>query len=157
MRFALRDFKPGDFNRLYEMDRACFPPGIAYSRRELAYYIKVRGAFTMVAEEEKSHDIAGFLVASRSAKGLGHVITIDTLEKYRRYGLGSLLMTEAEHRLHAHGCHAVFLEVAVDNQSAIKFYKKLGYSVLKTLHGYYHNELDAFLMAKRFEKAVAQR
>ncbi|HWR17923.1 MAG TPA: N-acetyltransferase [Terriglobales bacterium] len=151
MRYRIRDYKPEDFDRLHTLDQECFPPGIAYSRRELAYYIKRPHAFTLVAEE-KNKAIAGFIVASSHPKKMGHIITIDTDRKLRRSGLGTLLMNAAETRLREIGCEVVFLEVAVNNTPAIKFYKKLGYSILKTLMGYYQGKLDGFLMIRRFSE-----
>jgi ribosomal-protein-alanine N-acetyltransferase len=146
--FSIRDYKVEDFGRLYAIDQECFPPGIAYSRNELHHYMKLRGAFTLVAENKKN-EIGGFIVAQRHPKGMGHVVTIDTVKAHRRGGLGTLLMSEAEARLKAAGCDAIFLETAVDNMAAIRFYKRLGYFVLKTLPRYYPNNLDAFMMAKR--------
>jgi ribosomal-protein-alanine N-acetyltransferase len=151
VRFALRDSKPADFDSLYELDQRCFPPGIAYSRRELAYYMKLPGAFTIIADTAGSKPaLAGFIVAQRHPKGMGHIVTIDTVEAHRRHGLGTLLMNEAEKRLQSLGCPSVFLEAAVDNLAAIKFYKKLGYFIVKTLPRYYQNKVDGFLLAKRF-------
>jgi ribosomal-protein-alanine N-acetyltransferase len=152
VRFTLRDFKPEDFDRLHAIDQQCFPPGIAYSRRELSYYMKLRGAFTIVANDERGA-IAGFIVAQKHQRGMGHVVTIDTLEGYRRSGLGTLLMAEVEGRLKTAGCDAMFLETAVNNVAAISFYQRLGYVVVKTLPGYYSNDLDGLLMVKRFKAA----
>lgn len=153
--FSLRDVRPEEFEDLYKLDQDCFPPGIAYSRRELTYYMKLQGAFTVVAETvaEKPDDkpqLAGFIVAQRHPKGMGHIVTIDTVAAYRRDGLGTLLMAEAEKRLQEGGCKGMFLETAVDNMAAIKFYKKLGYFIVKTLPRYYQGKVDAFLMAKHF-------
>jgi ribosomal-protein-alanine N-acetyltransferase len=148
--FRLRDYQPADFERLYEIDQGCFPPGISYSRRELAYYMQMRGTFTVVAETKtKTPSIAGFIVGQKGPRGMGHVVTIDTVESYRRGGLGTLLMTAVEKRLRAAGCHVIILETAVDNAPAIAFYKRLGYFVLKTIPRYYQDRIDAFLMAKR--------
>lgn len=156
MRFRLRESKPDDFDRLYEIDQQCFPPGISYSRRELAYYMKLRGVFTVVAEpESKRPEVAGFVVAQKHAKGFGHIITIDTLPEFRRHGLGTTLMNAAEHRLRTGGCYGMVLETAVDNLAAIAFYKRLGYFVLKTIPRYYQGRLDALMMVKRFEKVRA--
>lgn len=150
MTFTLRDYDSRDFDRLYQIDQACFPPGIAYSRRELAYYMSLRGTFTIVAEAKtKLPEMAGFIVGQRVPRGMGHIITIDTVARFRRAGLGSRLMNAAEQRLKAAGCHAIVLETAVDNDAAIAFYKRLGYHVLKTLPHYYHNKVDAFMMGKR--------
>lgn len=158
VRFRLRDFEIADFNRLYEIDRQCFPPGISYSRQELSYYMNLRGTFTIIAESSAGKpEIAGFIVGQKQPKGMGHVITIDIVDKFRRHGLGSLLMRAVEDRLKAVGCHAVILETAVDNVPAIAFYKKLGYFVVKTIPRYYQNRLDALMMAKRIasKNAVA--
>jgi ribosomal protein S18 acetylase RimI-like enzyme len=153
--FSIRDYQPEDFERLHAIDQECFPVEIAYSRRELEHYMKLRGAFTLIAEAGKS-EIAGFIVAQRHPKGMGHVVTIDTVKAHRRGGLGTLLMNEAEARLQSAGCDAIFLETAVDNVPAIKFYKRLGYFILKTLPRYYPNDLDAFLMAKRLGPKAEQ-
>lgn len=155
MTFSIREYDSRDFNRLYEIDQSCFPVGIAYSRRELAYYMSLRGTFTLVAETSaKTPEIAGFLVGKKHPRGMGHIITIDTVAKFRRAGLGSLLMNAAEQRLKKAGCHAMVLETAVDNEAAIAFYKRLGYFIVKTIPRYYQNHTDAFMMAKRMgEKA----
>lgn len=152
MTFRLREFETVDFDRLYQIDQACFPPGISYSRRELAYYMNLRGTFTLVAET-KSCEVAGFIVGQKNPRGMGHIITIDTVADCRRHGLGSCLMHAAEQRLKSSGCHAVVLEVAVDNAPAIAFYKRLGYFVLKTIPRYYQNRLDALMMAKRIAES----
>lgn len=158
MTFALREYDSRDFNRLYQIDQSCFSPGIAYSRRELAYYMSLRGAFTVVAETGTSlPEIAGFIVGQKHPRGLGHVITIDTLAKFRRAGLGSLLMNAAERRFKKAGCHAIVLETAVDNEAAIAFYKRLDYFILKTIPRYYHNKIDAFMMAKRIAEIAPER
>jgi ribosomal protein S18 acetylase RimI-like enzyme len=43
----------------------------------------------------------------------------------------------------------VLLETGVDNDSAIRFYKKHGYTILRTIPRYYMGQLDAFLMGKK--------
>ncbi|HVZ18159.1 MAG TPA: N-acetyltransferase [Terriglobales bacterium] len=157
MTFRLRDYQPADFDRLYELDQACFPPGISYSRAELTHYMNMRGTFTLIAETKaRKPEIAGFIVGQRGPRGMGHIVTIDTAEKYRRAGLGTLLMNAVEQKLKASGCHVIILETAVDNAPAIAFYKRLGYFILKTIPRYYQNRTDAFLMAKRIaEKSGA--
>jgi ribosomal protein S18 acetylase RimI-like enzyme len=37
----------------------------------------------------------------------------------------------------------------VDNESAIRFYKKHEYGILRTIPRYYMGQLDAFLMGKK--------
>jgi ribosomal-protein-alanine N-acetyltransferase len=41
-----------------------------------------------------------------------------------------------------------FLEVRVSNMPAISLYKKLGFKVTRTIHGYYSDGEDAYVMSK---------
>jgi [ribosomal protein S18]-alanine N-acetyltransferase len=150
--FTLRDYRPADFEVLWNIDQQCFAPGIAYSKRELAIYIRRRGSFTLVAEiaETPNHSspIAGFIVAEAS-RNIGHIISIDVLPDSRRLGLGSKLLLAAENRLGSLACRNVVLETAVDNTSALGFYKRHHYAVLKVSPRYYSNGVDALVLGKR--------
>jgi [ribosomal protein S18]-alanine N-acetyltransferase len=147
----LREFYDGEFELLWQLDQECFPRGIAYSQRELKHYMEAPGTFTVVAEAH-AQAIAGFLVGQRHKRGLGHVVTIDVSPRFRREGVGSMLMEAAERRLQSEGCHSMFLETAVDNTAAITFYKRLGYQSLRILPGYYMGELDGLLMGKKLDQ-----
>ena len=152
MELRIREAVPEEFDLLWSIDQRCFEPGIAYTRRELAYYMKQRGAFTLVGETRSAPRsqwrTAGFLVGRQLRDKVAHIITIDVLEKARRSGLGTRLMNWAEARLRDLGCETMVLETAVDNLAAIRFYKRLGYTVAKTLPRYYLGRIDAFLMVK---------
>ncbi len=138
------------------MDQICFDPQLAYSRPELAVYMRRPGAFTLVAESatgEASQNggvqskILGFIVAE-ARRRTGHIITIDVLPEARRAGIGSSLLQAAEDRLRQAGAETVALETAVNNMAAIQFYKRKEYFVEKTMPGYYSNQLDALVMRK---------
>ncbi len=90
----LRPFRPDDLQTLYEIDQACFAPGISYTREELTAFIGHRHSQTWVAEE--AGEITGFLIAQREPRKILHIVTIDVLEAWRRRGVGSLLMEAAE-------------------------------------------------------------
>jgi [ribosomal protein S18]-alanine N-acetyltransferase len=156
---TLRDFRAGEFQLLWQLDQQCFPRGIAYTQRELKHYMEAPGTFTIVAEADgrEAPDIAGFLVGQRHKRGLGHVVTIDVNPEFRREGVGTVMMQAAEQRLRSEGCHSIFLETAVDNETAISFYKRRGYTVLRTLPGYYMGDLDAFLMGKSLLDSATKR
>jgi ribosomal-protein-alanine N-acetyltransferase len=143
--FVIREFKPEDFETLWRMDQECFPPEIAYSKQELKSYVRHQKSFTLVAADENG-EIAGFIVVHEGATG--HVITIDVSAGARRSGVGSRLLQAGEDRLRAGGAPAVGLETAVDNLAALAFYKRHGYSVIRTWPRYYSNGVDALVMKK---------
>ncbi len=87
-------------------------------------------------------------MAEADVRGHGHIITIDVIASARRFGVGSLLLGTAEDRLRAAGCRSIELETAVDNSSALAFYKRHGYSVIKTFPRYYSNGVDALVLQK---------
>lgn len=160
--FSIREYRPDDFDALWEIDQRCFPAGISYSRLELSSFVTRRNAVSLVAEfydtAEKTgspeligeYPIAGFVVAQPLARKYGRIVTLDILPAARRYGLGTELMRACEQRLRDSGCREVYLETAVDNEPALRLYRKLGYEVLGILPEYYASHaLDAFRMRKR--------
>jgi ribosomal protein S18 acetylase RimI-like enzyme len=170
VRFRIRPFEKADFDTLWQIDQACFDPQLAYSRPELAFYMRRPGSFTLVAtsvvearrgaaqtdrnptaHKEMSSipdsGILGFVVAEARRK-VGHIITIDVIAEMRRGGVGSALLHAAEEQLLRAGAIAVGLETPVNNDAAIRFYKQKGYFVEKTVAGYYSNQMDALVMAK---------
>jgi [ribosomal protein S18]-alanine N-acetyltransferase len=163
--FLIRDFEAADFETLWRIDQNCFPPGISYSRTELRTYMRRQGSFTLVvlnfpewidsnleiakigSSDPTDGAIAGFVTAEAQRR-TGHIITIDVIASARRHGVGSLLLAGAEERLRTDGCRMVELEAAVDNRTALVFYKRHGYSVAGTIPHYYSNGVDALVLQK---------
>jgi [ribosomal protein S18]-alanine N-acetyltransferase len=155
---AIRESRPADFDELWKIDQACFEPGISYSRAELQHYMRSRGAFTLIACDKRTPGpagaeanggcILGFVIGQKNARDNGHIITIDVVESARRDGVGSSLMNAAEERLRGAGCAGIYLEVAVNNAKALAFYKRHGFTILKTIPHYYQDGVDAFVMGK---------
>ena len=104
--FLIRDYRAADFDFLWKIDQACFPPGIAYTQMDLTGFVTRRKAITRVAEfavsSEFAGGIAGFAVA-QPIRNVGRILTLDILPEARRFGLGSCLMRDCEGRLHAAG------------------------------------------------------
>jgi ribosomal protein S18 acetylase RimI-like enzyme len=152
--FTIRDYRESDFQTLWEIDQSCFDAEIAYSQQELRAYLRYPRAFALVATgvvgtaEAEDDQIAGFIVAAIRGRNIGHVITLDVRAEARRQHVGSTLLEHAEVKLRSSRCTCVRLETAVDNLSALTFYKRSGYTVIKTIPHYYSNGLDALLLEK---------
>jgi ribosomal-protein-alanine N-acetyltransferase len=146
MPFIVRQYEPQDFAKLYKLDQACFPPGIAYSKWSLQYFLNLPAADCLVAEEGKQ--LAGFILAEANPP-LAHIITLDVAAEQRRKGLGATLLSEMEKHFRYQGVKSVLLETAVDNESGIAFWEHHGYRTEAVLKRYYLGKVDAYEMRKR--------
>jgi ribosomal-protein-alanine N-acetyltransferase len=87
-----------------------------------------------------------FLVAWHVADEL-HILNIATDPSVRRRGLGTSLMTVALEYAAQSGVRLVLLEVRRSNRDALRFYRRLGFSVMGVRPGYYaDNGEDAIEM-----------
>jgi [ribosomal protein S18]-alanine N-acetyltransferase len=139
-----------DFASLFALDQACFAPGIAWSKAELAYFLKYPGNIGLVAEDEAS-TLAGFAIAGpqrRRGVLIARLITIDVRLELRRQGVGHALLVAMEERLRAAGAQSLLLEVAVDNATAQAFYERHGFTRTGRIPGYYLGRIDALVMEK---------
>jgi len=142
----LRAFRSDDLETLFKIDQACFAPGISYPREDLSRFISQRGSRTWVADE--SGEIAGFLIAERQAQKVAHIVTIDVVDRWRRRGVGSLLMDAAEHWAREQKLRLVYLEAAEDNTAAHAFYEARGYRKADSVANYYSDGTSAWIMLK---------
>ena len=142
----LRAFRRSDLDTLYEIDQACFPPGVSYGKSELAGFIAGRGSRTWIAEDVGQ--IAGFLIADRAGLRAAHIVTIDVRAAYRRRGVGRILMDAAEEWAREQKVEVIYLETAEDNLVAQRFYQARGYTKVEKVEGYYANSRAAWVMAK---------
>jgi [ribosomal protein S18]-alanine N-acetyltransferase len=149
VKFALRPYDSSDFDALYTLDRACYPPGIAYSQSMLRWFLKQRGAICIVAEDAYTEIKAFVLVEAEPP--LGHIITLDVAAENRRSGLGTELTVAAENALAMNGVREIELETAIDNGAGIAFWTRHGYRTVGTIPRYYLDRVDALCMTKTLD------
>ena len=153
MQFKLRDYSPTDLETLYEIDQACYPRGIAYSRRMLRWYLNQRGALCILAEHKSKPQpaVVGFIIAhARGAQG--YIVTIDVLAAQRRSGVGTALIGETERRLAVIGVRYVELQTATNNEAGVAFWLRHGYRSSGVTRGYYLGRIDAYDMLKELDQ-----
>jgi [ribosomal protein S18]-alanine N-acetyltransferase len=149
----VRAYEAQEFDALYKLDQSCFPRGISYSKTTLRYFLALSFAECLVAVEVD--DIAGFILSELDGP-VAHIITLDVAETHRRSGVGSLLLKAAERSLYAQGVRAVYLETAVNNHAAVKFWSRHGYIVEGTLKRYYLSRIDGYEMRKALRSGQEQ-
>ena len=146
----IREYKPADFEKLYEIDQAAFEPGIAYSHLELQFYLRNRASRTLIAEDRG--EVVGFVIGKSEARRLGHIITIDVAPHRQRQAVGSRLLAQIEAWLWGRGAEVIYLETPVDDKGAQEFYEKHGYFILERIENYYNDSLDGFVMMKTVKR-----
>jgi|SRR5580700_6119726 ribosomal-protein-alanine N-acetyltransferase len=153
MAYTLRDYSPSDLEALYAIDQACYPRGIAYSRRMLRWYLGQPGALCVVAQASPADDLAilGFIIAQACAAE-GYIVTIDVLEAHRRSGIGTALLQETERRLAKMGVRYVGLQTATNNEAGVAFWQRHGYRSSGVTRGYYLGRIDAYEMLKELDQ-----
>jgi [ribosomal protein S18]-alanine N-acetyltransferase len=142
---SLRPYRPKDFEAIHAIDQSCYPAAIAYSKWELARYLRLPGADCLVAE--LGGEPVGFVLTARE-RTEGHIITIDVIASHRRLHVGSALLKAVEKRLAEKGCTVIQLETATNNGAAISFWQRHGYQTRRILKHYYPGGVDAFSMTK---------
>jgi len=150
--FRLRRFQPNDLERVMHINRVCLPENYA-----TYFFMDLCERFPetfLVAEEDG--ELMGYVMC-RIETGLpgfgllgiakrGHVISIAVLPEHRRKGVGTALMREAMSGMKVYKAKECYLEVRVSNTPAVKLYEKLGFAASKTVHSYYADGEDAYIM-----------
>lgn len=155
MSFTLRPYAASDFTALYELDRDCYPPGIAYSQYMLRWYLRAPGAICLLSESS-SKEIQGFILVEAEPPR-GHIITLDVAESARRHGLGTQLTSAAESAMAERGVATVELETRADDSIAIAFWQSRGYRAVGRIPRYYLDRIDAHVMRKTLGPAPNDR
>src|SRR5258708_12732798 len=93
MPVTLRAHEPRDFTALLRLDQGCFPPGIAYSKMMLRYFLKLPSADGTVAED--AGKIVGFILTEENPP-LAHLITLDVATSHRKQEVPPALPPETD-------------------------------------------------------------
>jgi ribosomal-protein-alanine N-acetyltransferase len=139
----IRRAEPGDLSRIVEIEGLCFPEETAFPPGMFAYLI--RYATTLVALEDDV--IAGFIIGFADGE-TGFIYTLDVHPDYRKKGIGSMLISALEEKLHARRAKRIRLEAALNNPAALALYRKAGYSKREMLRNYYGRGKHAVRMWK---------
>jgi ribosomal-protein-alanine N-acetyltransferase len=153
--FKLRKFTPDDLQGVMQINRDTLPENYSdYFFMDL--YERFPETFIVAEAEDK---IAGYIMC-RVEVGLsnfglgglirkGHVVSIAVLPKYRRKGIAQALLNTAAEGMRFYKAKQCFLEVRVTNDAGVALYKKLGFEVSRSVHGYYSDGEDAYVMSKK--------
>ncbi|MGQ9506908.1 MAG: ribosomal protein S18-alanine N-acetyltransferase [Candidatus Bathycorpusculaceae bacterium] len=153
--FKLRKFTMNDLQKVMHINRVCLPENYTDY-----FFIELHQRFpeTFIVAEENG-EVVGYIMC-RIELGLsnfgfsgllkkGHIVSVAVLHSYRRKGIGKALVTQALENMRIYNAKQCFLEVRVTNTPAIELYKKLGFEITRTIHGYYSDGEDAYVMTRK--------
>ncbi len=153
--FRLRKFKPDDIQAVMQINRETLPENYSdyffmdlYERFPETFIVaeldgKVAGYIMCRVEVGLSNFGLGGLIRK------GHVVSIAVLPRARRKGIAQALINTALEGMQYYKAKQCYLEVRVTNDAGIALYKKLGFEVSRTIHGYYSDGEDAYVMSKK--------
>lgn len=156
--FELRKFAMSDLQSVIQINRICLPENYTDF-----FFIDLHQRFpeTFIVAEENGK-VVGYIMcrievglSNFGFKGLirkGHIVSVAVLPPYRRKGIGEALIAKAMDGMRFYNAKQCFLEVRITNTEAINLYKKLGFDVTRTIHGYYADGEDAYLMSRELSK-----
>lgn len=153
--FKLRKFTLNDLQTVMHINRVCLPENYTDY-----FFIELHQKFpeTFIVAEENG-EVIGYIMC-RIELGLsnfgfggllkkGHIVSVAVLHQHRRKGIGKALVAQALENMRIYNAKQCFLEVRVTNTPAIELYKKLGFEITRTIHGYYSDGEDAYVMTRK--------
>jgi len=88
---------------------------------------------SFVLRPPHSHELAGVVLTSLVAPGVAHTTQICVMPGYQRHGIGRRLMEAAIDALRERGISKLSLTVTAANDPAVRLYRKIGFTPIKTL------------------------
>jgi len=86
---------------------------------------------------EERGEIMGFMAGILMSRQHARILMLSVREERRRRGYASMLSREFMKVCGMRGVRMITLEVRMSNEPAISFYRKLGFSFVMTIDGYY--------------------
>jgi ribosomal protein S18 acetylase RimI-like enzyme len=87
---------------------------------------------SFVLKAPHSHELVGMVLTSLVAPGVAHTTQICVMPGYQRHGIGRRLMQATTDALRARGIAELSLTVTAANDPAVRLYRQLGFTPIKT-------------------------
>jgi len=133
----LREFRfPDDYaavRRLWEEAGPGVRLGASDDREEIRTKLERDPDLFLIAEVDGQ--IVGTVLGGFDGRR-GLIYHLAMSAPYRQKGIGASLMAEVEDRLRAKGCRCCYLLVTTDNEYAMRFYERRGWTRLDTICTY---------------------
>lgn len=145
----IRNARKNDINEILEIEKNSFDPLEIFPKSLFFHYLKEsNGDFFVVLNPAES--IVGYAILVEK-NGNGYLLSIAVHPKSRNKGIAASLIEFIENKCKEKGYKKLILEVRMDNEKAIKIYRKLGLIKVGIKLGYYEDGENALIMEKIFD------
>jgi ribosomal-protein-alanine N-acetyltransferase len=97
---------------------------------------------------ESGGELVGFILGVNSAPKEARILILTVLDDHRKKGIGGTLLKTFIKECYAKNLNIINLEVRVENEEAIQFYNRHGFTIVRTLIDYYTEGKNAYQMQK---------
>lgn len=130
------------------LERECF--SMPWSEKALEDELEYANAYFLTSL--LGDEVTGYIGVNEIC-GEADITSVAVDSRFRRLGIGEMLLNSAESGAIDRNCESITLEVRVSNEAAISLYEKCGYKKVGTRKNFYEKPTeDALLMTKYFEK-----
>lgn len=150
MELMLRDIRLEDLEKVHKIESNIYQNPWSLDFFKLMFYSNPDLFLLAIFKDNLVGYIVGNIESQKhnlKTKKLGHIMNIAVIPRFRKQGIGSLLIKALEKRLLKKGVYLTYLEVRESNLIAQKFYSNRGYVKSNIIHRYYGDE-NAILMVK---------
>jgi ribosomal protein S18 acetylase RimI-like enzyme len=137
----------GDAPGIANMSRLLIEPGLpwTWTPRRVANFMQQKETLVVTAKLER--ELVGFALAQFGSERV-HLALLGVAQNHQRQGLGRQLMTWVEESAVVAGLLQITLEVRSGNDSARRFYTRIGYRESGSATRYYSGIEDAIKLSR---------
>ena len=137
----VRKMRPEDVAAVAEIEKECFSQ--PWSEKSFDESISRADTIFLVCEDEIITGYIGMYVSFDEAS----ITNVAVSQKFRKQGMGELLVSNAKLAAKDVNAEMIFLEVRVSNVPAISLYEKMGFEKLGVRKNFYDTpKEDAYIM-----------
>lgn len=139
---VLRRVGPHDLEQVNSIANATLRE--SYNMELFAHLFENQGGSFFVAET--GTEVLGFALAVPLTQRSMRILMLAVRPDRQRSGLGAALLDLCKDYARTRMMTEMVLEVSVENERAIEFYRRGGFSVISLIKEYYNDGSDAFVM-----------
>ena len=151
MDFTLENMAEKHIGAVAELERQCFSqPWSANALRE--ELCNENSRFLVAVGDE----IAGY-IGVQEICGEAYITNVAVFEKYRKKGIGRMLLKAAADGALSRNCEFITLEVRVSNSAAIALYESEGFEMVGVRRNFYASPVeDGAIYTKYFSGGISE-